>query len=616
MRNSNKILVFLLVFSGIFAISNKDIVAAVKRAKAKKATPKKKVNAVSSDATVTSRAGRTTTTTTTTTTTAVDEDTEASLLAGNLKVCITSACDGDVAFEKCFKKGQAEYFVRADTTCKAMYDKASSDVVRLKAINNLNSTIKTYFNDACESAGGKVSGDVCKVKVCYVAKGEDTSDLKNCSDYKIGQSFTCSYTAFGFSDQDMEYKTKMTTEQLGQVINATIGIVQGGLSTAVSIYDAVSASKELKTKNDIKGKECYGIWTYGSNTLSITPSTNCKEIWSKKENKKACTDEKIANCKTDTYGNWYEVSSNHSRPQPTKGSGSNSENLNSCDTLDVSSWKNGEQCYVELSEYTELTKAEKEAELYKKFTDFDSLKFEDQINNIGKAKYLGDQFGLNNNTSSDKYSFTFSTSTADDFTCKTAVSTGDYKNENVNSESCKKVSSSANNCGAYGTPSYDECIKTQRYIVNCSCDYKDTASKNGFQYDKNAKDAKDDSGNVISYAEQVKKYYGDMSSGLKTFTTNNYSSAVSTYNSKMKSVNEKKDEITELKSRKSTGIANAIATGSSTLVTQGANLTTTLMTVDKNKGVRTGACYLGDPSSGGIYFAPEQSRKTLSWKNL
>ena len=611
MRNSNKILVFLLVFSGIFAISNKDIVAAVKRAKAKRVIPKKKVNTVSSDATVTSRAGRTTTTTTTTsTTTAVDEDTEASLLAGNLKVCITSACDGDVAFEKCFKKGQAEYFVRADTTCKAMYDKASSDVVRLKAINNLNSTIKTYFNDACESAGGKVSGDVCKVKVCYVAKGEDTSDLKNCSDYKIGQSFTCSYTAFGFSDQDMEYKTKMTTEQLGQVINASMGLVQGALSTTVSIVDAVSASKELKAKNDIKGKECYGIWSYGSNTLSITPSSNCKEVWSKKENKKECptgTDAKP--CKTDTYGSWYEVDTKENYSVPPKDDGD--KNIESCDTVDVSKWGNTDskiqKCYVELSEYTELTKAEKEAELYKKFTDFDSLKFEDQINNIGKAAYLSDQFGLNDNTSSDKYSFTFYTSTADDFTCKTAVSTGDHKNDEVNSESCKKVSSSANNCGVYGTSSYNECIKTQRYIVNCSCDYKNTASKKGFQYDKN---------NKGSYAEQVKEYYGDMSSGLKTFTTNNYSSAVSTYNSKMKSVNEKKDEITELKSRKSSGIANAIATGSSTLVTQGANLTTTLISVDKNKGVRTGACYLGDPSSGGIYFAPEHSRKTLSWKNL
>mgnify|MGYP004648918709 FL=1 len=613
MRNSNKILVFLLVFSGIFAISNKDIVAAVKRAKAKRVIPKKKVNTVSSDATVTSRAGRTTTTTTTTsTTTAVDEDTEASLLAGNLKVCITSACDGDVAFEKCFKKGQAEYFVRADTTCKAMYDKASSDVVRLKAINNLNSTIKTYFNDACESAGGKVSGDVCKVKVCYVAKGEDTSDLKNCSDYKIGQSFTCSYTAFGFSDQDMEYKTKMTTEQLGQVINGIMGVAQGALSTTVSIVDAVSASKELKAKNDIKGKECYGIWSYGSNTLSITPSSNCKKTWTKEENKKACTDIKNKICKTDTYGNWYEETDNN----PSSGDKSYTaltDKNKSCDTVDVSNWgassSNGKisECYVELSEYTELTKAEKEAELYKKFTDFDSLKFEDQINNIGKAAYLSDQFGLNDNTSSDKYSFTFYTSTADDFTCKTAVSTGEHKNDEVNSESCKKVSSSANNCGVYGTSSYNECIKTQRYIVNCSCDYKNTASKKGFQYDKN---------NKGSYAEQVKEYYGDMSSGLKTFTTNNYSSAVSTYNSKMKSVNEKKDEITELKSRKSSGIVNAIATGSSTLVTQGANLTTTLISVDKNKGVRTGACYLGDPSSGGIYFAPENSRKTLSWKNL
>lgn len=605
MRNSNKILVFLLVFSGIFAISNKDIVAAVKRAKAKKATPKKKVNAVSSDTTVTSRAGRTTTTTTTTTTTAVDEDTEASLLAGNLKVCITSACDGDVAFEKCFKKGQAEYFVRADTTCKAMYDKASSDVVRLKAINNLNSTIKTYFNDACESAGGKVSGDVCKVKVCYVAKGEDTSDLKNCSDYKIGQSFTCSYTAFGFSDQDMEYKTKMTTEQLGQVINASMGLVQGALSTTVSIVDAVSASKELKTKNDIKGKECYGIWTYGSNTLSITPSTNCKKTWVKQEKKCSGDD-----CKTDTYGNWYKET------DTTKNENKTYEDLKtdskSCDTVDVSNWGDSSsttstdskisKCYVELSEYTELTKAEKEAELYKKFTDFNKLKIKDAAASYGQAIFLNKTFGGDKTTSSDKYAFVFDSNSANDTACQ-AEASSKYEST-VNVGSCKMTNQSQT-CPLYGD-NYNNCMKKheyKKYEVSCSCD-KQTSTTNTVSFINNETGEFDDA--AFSRFEE----------GLAKTSSNNYSSAVSTYNSKMKSVNEKKDEITELKSRKSSGIANAIATGSSTLMQQGTALTTTLISVDKNKGVRTGACYLGDPSSGGIYFAPENSRKTLSWKNL
>lgn len=604
MRNSNKILVFLLVFSGIFAISNKDIVAAVKRAKAKRVIPKKKVNTVSSDATVTSRAGRTTTTTTTTsTTTAVDEDTEASLLAGNLKVCITSACDGDVAFEKCFKKGQAEYFVRADTTCKAMYDKASSDVVRLKAINNLNSTIKTYFNDACESAGGKVSGDVCKVKVCYVAKGEDTSDLKNCSDYKIGQSFTCSYTAFGFSDQDMEYKTKMTTEQLGQVINGIMGVAQGALSTAVSIGEAVSASKELKAKNDIKGKECYGIWTYGSNTLSITPNSNCKEVWSKKENKKECTDETGANCKTDIYGNWYKVDTKENYSVPPKDG---VKDMASCDTVDVSNWGNTDskikKCYVELSEYTELTKAENEAELYKKFTDFNKLKIKDAAASYGQAIFLNKTFGGDKTTSSDKFAFVFDSNSANDTACQ-AEASSKYEST-VNVGSCKMTNQSQT-CPLYGD-NYNDCMKKheyKKYEVSCSCDTK-TSTTNTVSFIDN------DTGEFDEDA------FSKFEEGLAKTSSNNYSSAVSTYNSKMKSVNEKKDEITELKSRKSSGIANAIATGSSTLVTQGANLTTTLISVDKNKGVRTGACYLGDPSSGGIYFAPEHSRKTLSWKNL
>ena len=103
---------------------------------------------------------------------------------------------------------------------------------------------------------------------------------------------------------------------------------------------------------------------------------------------------------------------------------------------------------------------------------------------------------------------------------------------------------------------------------------------------------------------------------LKTLKTNNYSSAVSTYNSKMKSVNEKKEEIASLKERKSTGIANAIGTAASTLTQQGTALTTTLISASQNKGIRTGNCYIGDPQNGGTLFAPENSRKTLSWKNL
>ena len=391
MNKFNKIFVCLLAFSSVFAISDNDIFAQKKsqskknKNKGKNKKSKSKISSALSGIDTTARADRTDTSsiveeTATAPAVVVDEDTEASILSENLKACITPICDGDVPYEKCFKRGATDTAMRQDITCKSMYDNASSDIVRLKAMNNLNASIKNYFSDACEGAGGKVSGDTCKVNICYFAKGgsEDKDPKKRCQDFKVGQSFTCSYASFGYSEQDMEYQEKMTSEQMAQVIQAGMGMVQGALTTTMSVVDAVSASKELKTKNIIKGKECTGTFTYKTGSISITEDKACKQVYHLCTDKN-CTTEKCkstdpncANTTTDSYGNKYCVCT---------GSPEEIKDGENCATKEFEDPKRFD-CKLTLSEYTEMSKAEKEAELYKKFTDFDSLKMQDWANNI------------------------------------------------------------------------------------------------------------------------------------------------------------------------------------------------------------------------------------------
>ena len=646
MNKFNKIFVCLLAFSSVFAISDNDIFAQKKsqskknKNKGKNKKSKSKISSALSGIDTTARADRTDTSsiveeTATAPAVVVDEDTEASILSENLKACITPICDGDVPYEKCFKRGATDTAMRQDITCKSMYDNASSDIVRLKAMNNLNASIKNYFSDACEGAGGKVSGDTCKVNICYFAKGgsEDKEPKKRCQDFKVGQSFTCSYASFGYSEQDMEYQEKMTSEQMAQVIQAGMGMVQGALTTTMSVVDAVSASKELKTKNIIKGKECTGTFSYKTGSISITEKTDCKQVYYLCSDKNCTSVNEECNdktkCKTgttDSYGNKYCVCKEEGNPKNNtlEDCATNTEEVG--DTF---------KCTVTLSEYTEMSKAEKEAELYKKFTDFDTLKLMDQYNAYGRQRFLSG--GMTNNSTSynDKYDYFHVTADArDDTECKVEATT----RGNLLTNTCKIEGNVEDECKYAWGNQKDECIKQlknnnqKRYSFKCKCERKNTSSgkKNPMEFeyeenkdcdyeyviDQNSGYPTSSTKKCKSFQEQAKEHFSGIQETLKGFKTNNYSSAVSTYNSKMKSVNEKKEEIASLKERKSTGIANAIGTAASTLTQQGTALTTTLISASQNKGIRTGNCYIGDPQNGGTLFAPENSRKTLSWKNL
>ena len=602
MKNTGKFFIFTLAFiqvcisfqSDIFAQSKKRAVKSTKKTtstRSKLSSPTAGIVEDTLRANLSTRAGRVPSGTgSSTSSTPVDEDSAAQLLADNLQACIQSQCDGDVPFEKCFKSGQAEYLVRINTTCKAMYDGASSDVVRVKAMNLLNTKIKGYFNESCSSAGGKVSGNDCKVDICYFAKGgegKNAREVKRCNSYKIGQSFTCSATTFGLNDQDLEYNEGLSSTDIATLVQSGMGILNGAITTTMSAIDAAQASKELRLKSNVIGRNCVCDWSFDTNTLTCS-SSSCKETWTKCGTEGKAKECKGDNKKVDSYGVYYLVADN------TNYIPLDSNNL--CSKIKVGSDSvTNMSCQIEIPELTEVARLEKEAELYKKYTDFNKLKLNDNINNIVNVAtqqaafaQFGNDIGLSTQTN--------------EIDCGVPVgvvmgnSLGqlvvDYNKNNPSS----KVTSSCqvSNNGLY---------VCKRDSSNCM----NAVFKNGTYIATNS--TTPDIGNVGNAVNTL-----TTSLANANLSTNNYSSAVSEYNEMVKSANEKKNELEELKNRKEDGLSNAIASGTATLVQQGAAMTTTLVSAANNKGVMSGACYLGDPQNGGVYFASDGQSKKLTWK--
>ncbi|MGN0929454.1 MAG: hypothetical protein ACI4N3_02330 [Alphaproteobacteria bacterium] len=602
MKN-NKFICFTLLLLMAFSFADNIFAATNKRAsRTKRGSSKKKVVApvVVTDSTenvdderansVNARARGNATTTTTTSTSAVDDDTAAEILSSNLLTCIYSACYGDVPYEKCFQTGVAETYIRANSECLSLYNGAKSDLIRSKANALITKKIKSYFADSCSTAGGKVSGNVCKVQICYYAKHGDYKQHR-CQDFNVGKTFTCSYQAFGLSDQDMEYKEEMTSEQLGTVINAGITAFTGLTQTAVSIVDTVQASKELKKKNILKGKDCKFLFSSGNEHITIN-DTDCKEKWTlcgsagkKKDCEKGTNKCEDSNIVTDSAGNYY-----CKQPQV-----SFSVQPQACNSVKASDWGNTvKSCYVEFDEWTDLAVKEKEAELYKKFTDFKGLQFKDAVGAAYLQKTYANSIGVNLAGNIKKETCSFDVDVA-------GRVYGDYENickqkAPINCSSSVDISTCKSMYSSY---------IDSKTIVSCSCEKT-----------SDSKSSSDTSGNE---EDPLLKAYKNGSFGKDSDTTvqtNNYSSAVETYNSMQKKVSEEKTKISNLEERKNAGLQNAIATGASTLVQSGGALTTALISANNNVGIMSGACYIGDPENGGTLFVNDGGAKKLTWNNL
>ncbi|MBD5398319.1 hypothetical protein HDR60_02325 [bacterium] len=623
MKNRNIKFIFfgILLLISVFLADNIFAAPSKRATKSKSTSSRKKnkttvANTASTENLDDERAGSTTArargtiSTTTTSTTAVDDDTAAELLASNLLACINSACYGDVPYEKCFKTGVAETYIRANSECLSMYNGAKSDLIRIKAKNLITTKIKSYFADSCSSAGGKVSGDVCKVQICYFAKAGGNKQNR-CQDFNVGKSFTCSYQAFGLTDKDMEYQEEMTGEQMGMIVNAGINAFTGLLQTGMSVADTVIASKELKKKSRVKGKDCK--FTFSAGTEHITTDVSkCKEEWTlcgSSGTRKEC-DASPNKCDpnnivSDSAGNYYckssapATSSSKIEIAPFSNFPIPAPAISSCNSVKTSDWGHSvSSCYVEFSEWTDLAVKEKEAELYKKFTDFKTLQIKDQLSTAYIQGTTYNAFYGNKSSNNEKDWCEFPA-----FSSSFPVSSN-CLSESVKHSDCTNLRDKT--CEVMGSSNWNE--SKNGYDYSCKCTAKSSSSSN----------------NVTINTEQIKTALDNINNGKSvtgsydptSFATNNYSSAVETYNSMQKSVNEEKNKIKALEEKKQSGLSNAIASGASTLVQSGGALTTAIVAAKSNTATMTGACYIGDPENGGSLFANEGAAKKLTWSNL
>lgn len=617
MKNSLNKYIFLniLFLMGVWATA--DICVAKpnsKRASRQKPSARKKVSSPSSETTTatsgessgdrsangvtTARPGRVTTTTATSSS-AVDDDTAAELLATNLLACLQYPCNGDIDYEKCFGNGKPEAYIRSNTTCLGMYNGAANDVIRVKGMNIVNTKIKSYFAEACEGAGGKINGNQCKINVCYQARGGNHTSPTKCMEYSIGKQVTCSAIGFGLSQQDLEYKEEMNSEQIGTIIQAGMQTLSGLLETGVAIAETVQASKKLKSGSDVKGKDCWGDYKHGSESIT---GVKCKDEWTK------CPDGKKKSCncdaskqKTDSAGNYYCVDEDKNKDKkPTE---------KWCKSIKASEWGNAttKECYAEISEYTDVAVQEQEASLYKKFTDFNKLKMQDKIDQLKQgAMYAGLQQEISK----------FGQSTYEDCSIWVGSSRGYDINNNFVYKGCAIVATDYNKDHPDNTVDPNACIERQS---SCTCKLTTKECKKAIKKDDGYYLEKPF--DYTKEGDKLTQRINDIDSAMKTDANGKekqtLSSATETFNSMQKKVNEKKQELSSLEEKKNAGMQKAISSGAQTLTQAGSSLTMTIVNANNNIGTMTGACYIGDPKSGGaILFMNENEVKKLSWKNL
>ena len=163
-----------------------------------------------------------------------------------------------------------------------------------------------------------------------------------------------------------------------------------------------------------------------------------------------------------------------------------------------------------------------------------------------------------------------------------------------------------------------ECVEYQgacmcKYINRADCKENVVKRNDGYYHEK-AFDYKTGSDELDERIDKLTTAMTTDSSGNDKTTL---SSATETFNSMQKKVNEEKQKITTLEEKKNSGMQKAISSGAQTLTQAGSALTMTIVNANNNVGTMTGACYIGDPKSGGaILFMNENEVKKLSWKNL
>ena len=661
------ILAGILVFPTDYADAKKSNTARKSSSKKKKKNKSKKntetvtVNVAedTSEARASSSSSRrggatTTATTTTATTTVVDEATEISNLKSNLLSCLSGQCAGDVSYEKCFKTSNIDVFLAGNPSCQSYLNSASSETVRVLAKQQVVSKVKDYFKESCANAGGKISGETCKLSIYYLAKSPDgKSKVKRDKTVSVGTTFTCSYNNFGLSQQNLEYKAEQSVEDKIAGIQAMIQLGTGLLSTGAQVVGAINAQKSLKRA----GAFVEDAW-YKFDGTNLTDSHPDNKYWYgasgvglKKAEEDQCGGEKGVDDNGAKYCR-YGANSSVDDYGVIKGKADLSEfapGKTDCSTLTTETFDSKDGCYVYIEKSNELKKAEKLKELISKLKDLSAL----------KADKEDAEFGLNllNQARIADVGRTYDTGSVNvrTQTCETARfelnvrynKASDCSLDRDGGEFCGDVSCVKTHCFNNNDVMWDKCEKSRDTLVCLKggrFNHWFEDGNGGYSID-NSKGSSNTavcrwngedwvvSGSTIdnsnSYYDKVKENLNKglySSQGIKCASNStdiecqmkqsvkDYNSAVSSYNIANNTVNEKKKEMEQLKEQSSSALQSAISSGTQTALTGITTLVTSKISADANKGIMTGACYLGDPDAGGSMLMNDGEVKKLNWK--
>ncbi len=628
MENKRKIFTILLLIFGIGLTISPDLSAQrkgstskkQKKKQAKKKTNSTKTNDDSSRAS-TSRLNSSSSSTTTTET-EIDEETEIYNLSVNLRSCIQAQCTNDIDFDKCFQPAKVETAIASNATCQTYLDNASSENVRIQAKTKLLSDINGYLKEACTSAGGYVSGTTCKFDIYYMAKapnGKTSKQVKKT--LSIGNTITCSYSNFGLGQKDMEYKEEATTEQKMAMITSGIQLGVGLLDTGLKVFDAVKTSKDLKKKN----RYIHDAW-YKFDGKNLTQVEECATYeygpnGTKKEAEIESCEKGVkieVKVDIDNEGNYYKECSLkpiESQCTSTAPTAVNNEcNGDKCLCKNITSLENDKACYVLIEKATELSIKEKENELLRTIGDMSETNRQKAaqaeqknilIKNIANQYYMNASANLagNNQTS-----------------CSGAVRY--YRGNTCPGDNNTTITinsvATAQSCARQELPGSNIECKSINYNQEFYCADTNVCIWNGSDW-KNSQNLTDVNNYVTTLTTQIgnieKTHQKILKDNTDDTSVSTYTSAVSTYQSNQDKINKEKKELEELREKSNSSISNISSSATQALLGSGMQMITTGMAINENKGMMSGACYIGSPEEGNIFLTEGEAKK-LSWKSF
>lgn len=638
MEKNKKFLTILLLMLGVGLTISTDISAQKKgksskskskaQSKAKKksnssSSRNESANSSTSANENTTRALNSTTTTsttsstsTTTTASTYSEEDEIENLTEKLKDCVYAQCAGDVAFEKCFKTGQVDSFIASNSTCQEHINNASNDNIVRTAKNNLRAVIQNYLKTACTEAGGKVTGTTCKFDIYYQAKGPDGQKSRSgvYKTFAMGSTFTCNYSNFGLNKSDIEYKEEATSEQKMAMITAGIELGMSALNSTIQIVDAVNTSKKLKEKSRYMHDAWYKF--DGTNLTVDTVDVEYKYGPKGKEKELENIDYQCSigqykeEKRSDDEGSYYNACWKSNNNQKTTKENECNEKITFCEKDNTPvGCKN--ECYVYIDKATPIKVSEKLSELMRTIGDLEgkrqNAELAQQFIGIAKteiatktAQNLANTYGTSNDTVmciSEKIEIDNNNNSA-----SAAASTTNYfetkyckKNSSGKHWVCvnmsKKTDYNPRDCEFKG----DLWWAPQKTGTNASSNSNELYAKTLYEQQKNTT-----TGNTF-----LKDLNNDVS---------DYNKALNTYNTNQTKLNEQKKELEELREKSNSSISNIASQATQALMGSGMTMLTTGMAMKENKGLMTGACYLGNPDQGGSILINEGEAKKLTWK--